>query len=249
MEPWTTKVYRKEDKIYRGAFAYLRNENAYAEETFDVYKEKRDHSYHYVSEAIVKVTTGEILNLHVEYIVNKEYIPQMVVIEKIMGKESTRETFEYVLRKNQLVYTFSNARGDTHTDEISTAPKYHITTPTAASSMLFLRSKKFDTTGKNSFNILVTENLWEYKEAPAFRNIILERAGLTSEKMNIDGQNVQATQYKMYDEETDFKKVKEPQHIKIFLSQHGAIPYLVRADDGSKTKIQIKYLNSLAEKD
>lgn len=247
MTNWTSKNYRKEDKIYRGSFNYYRNENSYAEELFDVYRDKKEQSYHYVSEAIVKVTTGEILNLRVEYIVNKEYIPQFVALEKTMGKESTREVYEYNSKRNQLIYTFTNSKGDEHTDEIATAPKYHIATPTAASSMLFLRSKKFDASGKNSFNILVGYNQWDYKEAPKFKNIILERANLTAEKMNIDGQNVQATQYKMYDENTDFKTAKDPQHIKIFLSQHGVIPYMLRTDDG--TKIQIKYLNDLNEKE
>lgn len=247
MEAWTTKTYRKEDKIYRGAFAFFRNENTYAEENFDVYKDKKDQSLHYVSEAVVKVTTGELLNLHVEYSVNKDYIAQHVVVEKIMGKETTRETYEYVPRKNHLIYKFTNSKGDEHHEEITTAPKYHIATPTAASSMLFLRSKKFDANGKNSFNLLVGHNQWEFKEPPKFKNIILERASLTVEKMNIDGQNVQATQYKMFDDETDFKNIKDPQHIKIFLSSHGAIPYMVRSDDG--TKIQIKYLNDLSEKD
>lgn len=232
--------------MYRGAFSYFRNENSYAEENFDVYRDKREQSLHYVSEAIVKVTTGEVLNLHVEYIVNKEYIPQFVAVEKIMGKEATREVYQYNARKNQLVYKFTNSKGDEHEDEIATAPKYHITTPTAASSMLFLRSKKFDASGKNAFNVLVGFNQWTYKEAPLFKSILLERASLTAEKMNIDGQNVQATQYKMYDEAADFKSVKEPQHVKIFLSQHGAIPYLIRSEDG--TKIQIKYLNDLSEK-
>jgi hypothetical protein len=247
MESWTTKIYRKEDKIYRGAFNYYRNDSSYAEEIFDVYKDKKDQSLHYVSEAIVKVTTGEVLNLHVEYIVNKEYIPQKVIIEKIMGKESTRETYEYIQRRNHLLYQFSNSKGDEHNEEISTAPKYHIATPTAASSMLFLRSKKFDTNGKNHFNILVGFNQWDYKEAPKFKNVILERVSLTVEKINIDGQNVQATQFKIFDEETDFKMAKDPQHIKVSLSPHGAIPYVVRSDDG--TKIQIKYLNDLAEKE
>jgi hypothetical protein len=247
MQTWTTRIYRKDDKIFRGAFNYYRNENSYAEEVFDVYRDKKDLSYHYVSEAVVKVTTGEILNLHVEYIVNKDYIPLFVAVEKVMGKESTREVYEYNSRKNQLTYTFTNSKGDSHTDEITTAPKYHITTPTAASSMLFLRSKKFDASGKNAFNILVAYNQWDYKEVPKFKNILLERASLTAEKMNIDGQNVQATQYKMYDENTDFKATKDPQHIKIFLSQHGAVPYMIRTDDG--TKIQIKYLNDLTEKD
>ena len=247
MSNWTSKTYRKEDKIFRGAFNYYRNESSYAEEIFDVYRDKKEQSSHYISEAIVKVTTGEVLNLHVEYIVNKDYIPTFVAIEKIMGKEMTREVYEYNSRRNHLHYKFTNSKGEEHTEEIATAPKYHITTPTAASAMLFLRSKKFDASGKNSFNILVSYNQWDYKDAPKFKNIILERANLTAEKMNIDGQNVQATQYKMYDETTDFKNLKEPPHIKIFLSQHGAIPYMIRSDDG--TKIQIKYLNDLTEKE
>ena len=247
MEIWTSKTYRKEDKIYRGAFNYLRNDNSYAEEVFDVYRDKKEQTFHYISEAVVKVTTGEILNLRVEYIVNKEYVPLYVSIEKIMGKENTREVYEYSPRRNYIIYKFINSKGEEKTDELTTAPRFHITTPTAASSMLFLRSKKFDATGKNAYNIVVNFNQWDYKESPKFKNIVLERATLTAEKMNIDGQNVQAVQYKMYDENSDFKHVKDPQHVKIFLSQHGAIPYLVRSDDG--TKIQIKYLNDLSEKE
>lgn len=247
MEHWTTKIYKKEEKIFRGAFSYFRNENIYAEEIFDVYRDKKDLSYHYVSEAVVKVSTGEVLNLHVEYIVNKEYIPQLVIIEKIMGKESTRETYEYILKKNHLLYKFTNSKGEEHVEEILTAPKYHIATPTAVSSMLFLRSKKLDTSGKNSFNSLVSSNQWEFKDVPKFKNIILVRVGVAMEKINIDGQNVQASQFKIYDEATDFKNIKDPQHIKMYLSQYGAIPYIIRTDDG--TKIQIKYLNDLTEKD
>lgn len=247
MQNWTSKSYKKEDKIYRGAFNYFRNENIYAEEQFDVYRDKKEQSLHFISEAVVKVTTGEILNLKVEYIINKEYIPLFVMIEKTMGKESSMETFEYNSRRNHLAYRFTNSKNDEKTDEIATAPKYHIATPTAASSMLFMRSKKFDASGKNSFNILVGQNQWDFKETPKFKNVILERASLTTEKMQIDGQSVQATQYKMYDEGTDFKNIKDPQHIKVFLSQHGAIPYLIRTDDG--TKIQIKYLNDLSEKE
>jgi hypothetical protein len=248
MQNWTSRTYRKDDKIYRGAFIFNRNENTYAEESFEVYRDKKEQSFHYISEAVVKVTTGEILNLHVEYIVNKEYIPTFVLIEKLMGKEVSKETYEYNSRRNHLVYTFTSSKGDEPVvTEIATAPKFHIATPTAASSMLFMRSKKFDASGKNFFNILVANNQWDFKEVPVFKNVVLERSGLTAEKMNIDGQNVQATQFKMYDEGTDFKNIKEPPHIKVFLSQHAGIPYLVRTDDG--TKIQIKYLNDLTEKE
>lgn len=247
LQTWTSKIYRKDDKIYRGAFHFFRNENMYAEESFDVYRDKKENSFHYVSEAVVKVTTGEILKLNVEYVVNKDYIPTFVIVDKMMGKESTRETYEYNNKRNHIVYKFTNSKNDEHIEELTTAPKYHIATPTAASSMLFMRSKKFDASGKNSFNILVANNQWDYKDSPVFKNVILERANLTTEKISIDGQNVLAVQYRMYDEATDFKHNKEPPHIKIFLSQHGGIPYLVRADDG--TKIQIKYLNDLTDKE
>ncbi|MBC7427379.1 MAG: hypothetical protein H7336_02130 [Bacteriovorax sp.] len=247
MQNWTSRTYRKDDKIFRGAFNYYRNENIYAEESFEVFRDIKDQSYQYVSEAVVRVSTGETLNIHVEYIVNKEYVPTFVLIEKLMGKEVTKETYEYNQRRNHLAYKFTSSKNEDFMAEIATAPKYHIATPTAASSMLFMRSKKFDASGKNSYNILVGNNQWEYKETPVFKNIILERASLTTEKMNIDGQNVQATQYRMFDEGTDFKNTKDPQHVKIFLSQHGGIPYMVRTDDG--TKIQIKYLNDLNEKE
>ena len=247
MQNWTTKTYRKEDKIYRGAFNYYRNENIYAEEIFDVYRDKREQSYHYISEAIVKVTTGEVLNLHVEYSINKDYVPTFVMIEKIMGKEATKETYEYNSKRNILTYKFTSNKHEEFSAEISTAPKFHISTPTAASSMLFMRSKKIDASGKNSFNLLVGFNQWEHSETPYFKIIILERANLSTEKINIDGQSVQAIQFRMYDENTDFKNIKDPPHVKIFISQHGGIPYMIRTDDG--TKIQIKYLNDLTEKE
>jgi hypothetical protein len=248
MQDWTSKNYRKDDKIFRGAFTYQRNESTYADETFDVYRDKKEQTFHYVSESVVKVTTGEMLKIQVEYIVNKEYIPTYVRIEKIMGKETSKEIYEYNSKKNQLIYTFTSSKNEEpHKVEIVTAPKFHITTPTAASSMLFMRSKKFDANGKNFFNILIANNQWDYKEAPVFKNMALERVALTSEKMNIDGQNVNATQYRMFDEGVDFKTVKEPPHIKIFLSQHGGIPYMIRTEDG--TKIQIKYLNDLTDKE
>jgi hypothetical protein len=248
MQLWTSKNYHKNDKIFRGCFLYYRNENQYAEENFDVYRDKKDQSLQYISESSIRVSTGEILNIHVEYVVNKEFIPTYVMIEKVMGKDHGKELYEFNTRKNYIGYTFSSSKNeDKITAEIQTAPKFHITTPTTASAMLFLRSKKFDTNGKNSFNVLISHNQWEYKEPPAFKAVILERASLTAEKINIEGQNVQSTQYRLYDESTDFKNIKEPPHIKIFMSPHGSIPYIVRGDDG--TRVQIKYLNDLSDKE
>ena len=247
MQLWTSKTYKKEDKIYRGAYSFIRNDNIYGEEIFDVYRDKKDHTFHYVSEAIIKVNTGEILNLYVEYITNQEYFPLYVGIEKVMGKETSKETYTYNVKKNSLEYEFTSSKHKPYSSEIAIAPKYHITTPTAASSMLFMRSKKLDQTGKNFYNILVSNNQWEFKELPYFKTLTVERASLTNEKMAIDGQLVQATQFKLFDEDADFKSKKEPQHVKSYMSSHGTIAYQIKTDDGSK--IQIKYLNDLSDKE
>jgi hypothetical protein len=82
---------------------------------------------------------------------------------------------------------------------------------------------------------------------PKFTNPIVERIGLANEKITIDGQNVLAAPYRMFDEESDFKTVKDPPHIKIHISPHAGIAYTIRSDEG--TKIQIKYLNDLSEKE
>ena len=126
-------------------------------------------------------------------------------------------------------------------------PKFHITTQTAASSMLFIRTKKFDSSGKNTYSLLVSDNTWEYTAPPRFTNPIIERVGLSNEKITIDAQNVIASPFRLYDETTEFKSVKEPPHIKIYLSPHSGIAYTIRSEEG--TKIQIKFLNDLSEKE
>lgn len=247
MQNWTSKNYHKNDKIYRGSFNYYRNENIYAEESFDVYRDKKENTFSYVSECLSRVATGEILTTRVEYIVNKEYIPVYVCIEKLMGKEWARELFEYNQKRGTIQYSFNNSKNEEHKEEMSTAPKFHIACPTSATSILFLRSKKFDAQGKNYYHVLTSFNQWEFKETPKFVGVLLDRPTLTAEKLNIEGQNVQATQYRLFDENVDSKSAKEPPHIKCFVSPHGGIPYLLRGDDG--TKIQIKFLNDMSEKD
>lgn len=247
MQNWTSKNYHKNDKIYRGCLNYYRNETLYAEENFDVYRDRKEQTFHYISECSVRVSTGETLNIHVEFIINKESVPLYVYIEKIMGKEFSRETYDFNIKRSIISYTFKSSQTEEHTEEIMTPPRFHVATPTALTSMIFIRTKKFDASGKNVYTILVSTNNWEFTASPKFTNPIVERIGLANEKITIDGQNVLATPYRMFDEETDFKTAKDPIYIKIHISPHGGIPYTIRTDDG--TKIQIKYLNDLSEKE
>ena len=62
----------------------------------------------------------------------------------------------------------------------------------------------------------------------------------------LNGQELQALQYKLYDTEEvrESKKKKEnPGFVNIFLSQHVAIPYIIEGENN--IKIQIKYLHDL----
>lgn len=248
MQNWTSKNYSKNDKIYRGCYNYYRNENLYAEEIFDVYRDKKEQTYHYISECTLRVSTGETLNIHVEFIVTKESVPLYVFVEKIMGKEHSKEKYEFNVKRSILTYKFSSTHSaEEHIEEIITPPKFHIATPTAATSGLFIRTKKFDASGKNAYTVIVSKNNWDFTTTPHFTNPVVERVGLSNEKVTIDGQNVLATPYRMFDEEIDFKTIKDPAHIKIYLSPHGGIAYTIRSEDG--TKIQIKYLNDLSEKE
>lgn len=244
MKRWTSQYYLKEDKIYRGAFNYLRNDLTYAEETFDVYRIK-DQNLAYVSEAIIKLQTGEILNIKVEYIITKEFLPTFVMVEKTIGKNQTKESYTYNLKNNTLDYLFESTKHEDIRDVIALAPRYHISTPTAVSSVLFVKSKKFDSNGKNNYNILTSNNQWDYIETPSFNIVILERESVSMENLVIENQAVQATVYKLFENLPESKTAKKNPYAKIYLSQHASIPYLIDSGDG--TKIQIKYLNDLSE--
>ena len=111
MQIWTSKNYHRNDKIYRGCFNYYRNENLYAEENFDVYRDRKEQTFHYISECIVRVSTGETLNIHVEYIINKESVPLYVFVEKIMGKEHSKEIYDFLKKCLKKVNTKIIYRG------------------------------------------------------------------------------------------------------------------------------------------
>jgi hypothetical protein len=241
---------RIEDKVFRGAYNYFRNDNIYSEETFDVYKDKKELTMTFVSQILSRVATGELLNINVEYTVNKNFLPHHVVIERALGKDYSRETYEHNVRKNILTYTFEN-KDDTHISELMTAPTFHITTPTSTTSSLFLKTKKFDQTSKNFYLLYSSTNQWKYETDPITQSIYMQRVSLTSESITIDGHNVEAIQYKLFediDEDENAKKaVIVPPSLRLYVSQHAAIPYVIKGDDG--TKIQVKYFNDLENKE
>lgn len=234
-------------KIYRGAFNYYRGGSIYSEETFEVFRERRDQSYEFVSEIHSRVSTGELLSIKTNFYVNKEFIPQRVMVDRSLGNEAIREEWYYSKKKDEITYLFHERLGSTEV-KLNTGPKFHISTPTTATSMLFIKSKKFDTTGKNVYSLWQSNNEWTFEHNPKTVFVNIKKMSNQNESMNIEGQNVQAIQYRLFEnmdeDEEEEKYGGEPPYINIYLSKHLAIPYLVRSDT-DKTKVQIRYLNNL----
>lgn len=242
--PMEIKRKPRGDKVYRGAYNYYKGEKLYAEEEFEVYKDRKELGMSFFAQLHARVATGELLNIYVDLLLTKDYIPQKLLIEKDIGQESVTEIFDYDPRKNSLDYIFMNKLGKEHL-QITVPSKFGITTPTASTSMIFLKSKKEDTTAKNYFQVLSSTNQWSYEKEPFMQMIVAERAALAAENISIDGQSVSATPYKLWDaaevnEDGDFTGLD---FISTQLSKYATIPYQVKSLDG--TRIQIKYLNDL----
>jgi len=232
------------EKVYRGAFTYFKGDKLYAEEEFEVYKDRKELGMSFFARLHARVATGELLNIYVDYSLTKDYTPQKLLIEKDIGQESVTELFDFNPRKSGLDYIFINKAGEKHI-QIPVPPKFGITTPTTSTSMLFLKYKKEDTTAKNYYQVLSSMNQWTFEQNPHIQNIVAERAALTAENINIDGQSVAATPYRIWDaadleEDVDTSQID---HASIQLSKFSSIPYQVKSQDG--TRIQIKYLNDL----
>ena len=239
------KTKRKGTKVYRGAYNYMRNNNIYCEETFEVFKEKNDSGTLFSSQLISRVSTGELLNITVDYKVNKDYLPTTVIINKVLGNENVVEIFSFNSKRNIINYSFENSKGS-KSAELNTTPKFFISTPAIATSMLYLRSKKFDSTGKNYFNILSSSNQWTYEEDPSFNAIAVERKTLSTEARNFDGAQLQGVEYRIEQHNEENPEEVTP-YLKCFVSQHITIPYFLEDEQG--TKIQVKYLNDLSDRD
>jgi hypothetical protein len=241
----TTKK-RKEQKLYRGAFNYMRNDNIYTEETFDVYREKKEMGLIFVAQTISRVSTGELLNISVEYTINKDFLPTKVSVSKTLGNEHVDETYSFNHRNNIVTYTFKT-KEEEEVCEISVGPKFHIAAPVVCTSMTFLKTKKVDATSKTYFSSLVSPNKWTFEGPPVSKNIVIQRLTVTAENLSLDGSNVSAMEYKL-SEQTDEENEMEADtsaFIRVFVSPHVTIPYLIQSEEG--TKMQVKYLNDLSE--
>lgn len=231
-------------KIYRGAYSYHKGTIMFAEETFEVFRDRKDHSLHYKSEINSRVSTGELLNIKIDYFINKDFIPTKVLINRSLGQENVAEYFVYDKKKDTIFYEFIENVGTTY-KELKTPVKFHIAVPNSVCSTLFLRSKKFDSSGVNYFTVWNSYNQWRFEETPELKSLLVKKMSNTHENIMIDGHNVQAIHYRIGDGENSILDVENnDKFINLHLSKFGAIPYSIRSD-AEGVKVQIKYFNNL----
>jgi len=234
-------ITNKAAKIYRGAFTYHKNDSVYCEETFEVFKHTKELTLEFKSESLSRVVTGELLKINVNFIVSKNWIPKNVMVEKSLGHDYACETYDYHERTNTIAYTFKTKTSE-QKEKLQTPPRFHIATPTMATSFLFLLSKKFDNTTRNDYSLLTSHNNWQYAHAPKAKNIYMIKPTTGMVDTMIDGKPLKANHYKLFDAEHD--KEDNPPVMDVYISKHSSIPYMVNTNDG--VKIQVKYLNDMS---
>ena len=88
MEALSTEHLKKLNlkRIYQGTYLYTHNGSSYCEENFEVLKSKEKLSLQFNSEMLSRTTKGELFQANVTYIVNSNFIPISVQIQKQLGK-------------------------------------------------------------------------------------------------------------------------------------------------------------------
>lgn len=233
----------KGDKVCRGAYDYFKRDTMYAEEEFEVYKDRKDLYTTFIANLYARIPTGELLTTYVDYVVTKDFMPHNLYIERTLGKNTIQENYSFDDKENRLNYHYSGPKAKKHV-QIATPSKFSLTTPTTSTSFTFLKSKKEDPLAKNYYNVVGADNNWSFEKGPDTKVVVMERLGIGSESISIDGKQLQSVPYKLFDSE-DLEDGEEAANtapfLNVFMSSIVTIPYQIKSDDG--TKIQVKYLN------
>ena len=250
----------KLNKQYRGCFDYYRGEELYCEENFEVFFHPRELYYKFDSKIIGRVKTGEMLSINVIYELTDKFIPRMALVDKTLGNQNSKEFYIFDQKMSKLHYEFKGVDSE-GSAELNTNYKFHISLPSAATSFLFMKTRKFNNTSKNNYSVVVTNNQWRFEEGPLIKGVSLERIGANKESVTIGGAQVQSFKYKFCQEDLDApanmnaNKGKVP-FLLAYVSSHLTIPYklVTTADrdlekESDQTRIQIRFLNDLRDQD
>ena len=252
MESLSTEHLKKLNlkRIYQGSYHYIHDGVNYCEENFEVLKSKEKSSLQFNSEMLSRTKKGELLQANVNYVVNSNFIPVLVQIQKQLGRENCKELYRYNEANSTIEYKFQN-RGVIDRREIKVTSKFHIAAPTTVQSTIFLLTKNFDLMSKQSCKIVKNENKWIFKDPPKDINIIAEKASASLRNITIGSHKLKASPFYIYEEDNyqanninNMNARKPKEHLIAHISKYHSIPYLID-DPINNHRIEIFKLKNL----
>jgi hypothetical protein len=233
--------------IYKGAYDYFQGKRKYAEETFEIYKDPQNHLLTFKAEVSGRAPNGEFLIINVIYSITERFSPIAVQVKKTMGKQTTTEEYLFDHTTNTMRYHFQS---DKMLGEINLATKQrmHISTPSISTSLLFLKSKKFQNSAVNTYKTLISDNQWDLNYNLRLEDISVERISSTPIDLSLKGQNIQAMVYRLskfeYEDLSSKNQTKDKYYLELYLSKHLTVPYRIKDSTGDKI-LEMRYFNSL----
>jgi len=237
-------------KLYRGAYDYFENGKQYSTESFEIFENQQEHFYYFKADVLGRAPTGEVLSFKIDYKISSRYAPIAVRVEKHLGKRKAVETYSFDVKENLVKYNFFS-EDDMGEIELHTKHKIHIATPAICTSLLFLKSKRFQNTGVNTFVTLVSHNRWKYEGEPERRGISIERISGTPIDIFMGGKRLKCVKYQMKGQDltsevTDETIERDVPFLDVYLSKHLTIPYRITDPQGNKL-YEMKYFNYLVD--
>lgn len=230
--------------LFEGTYEYLNKNMAYSQEEFLVFRSEDRKRVIYRSEQLTRVGTGEFLKINTEYIVNTKYQPLDVTVVKSLGMDTVTERYVFTPEKNLMNYTFmseNSSNEDSYQEyelEVNVPNKFHLTTPSFTSSIIFTFANKFSSVGRNLFILVKSHSDWEFSDKISDVPIYLEFLTHEKTELKINDQDLACTKVNVYQRDASSSTTEKPTIF--FLSRHVGIPYkMISGDD---LVIQIKKL-------
>ena len=232
-----------DDKLYEGKYRYSKDRRTYSEETF-TYAQQIGQQRHILitSEVLSRVKTGEFLKIHVTYEVTRGFDPVYAIITRQLGPKQSVEIYDIELKTNTYRYSFKDFEGQVHSFERVYSGKPHIATPCFATSMFVVNQKKLDPVHRTRYNLLTSNNIWEFVEDPFEKDVFIEMVDVEQIKINVAGNDLKATHCKLLemDENLNAKEKHD-----LYLSRHFSLPYKIDFVNGIEIDIEkLKHLQN-----
>ncbi len=229
------------EKIIDGKYNYFNKGNIYTEEIFNVQREGGlQGNLIFNSEVMSRVHTGEFLKIIVEYEVTKSFEPVNVRIVRQLGAKTSTEEYSINDKTKNYVYSFDNGGMRPHYYEKIMSHMNHIIAPSFVTSMLMVNHKKIDPVQRTPYQLISSENIWDYQGNFSEKEIYLELMELEPQNIQIDDNDLKATHCKMMQVDDKGTIIDDEQHI--WLSKHFNIPYMAKF--GNDFEIMVETLKN-----